>query len=111
FEELALAELGADDALFMSHPWRDCIYDEREASHPNPKYDGQPTDEQVTSYRDQGHPEHWGLIHSGLIVRRDNERVRAFDESWWQEIVRWSIQDQLSLPPLLRTMDLRWHYW
>jgi hypothetical protein len=111
FEVLALAELEDDDALFMRHPWRDCIYDERDASHPNAKYDGQWTAEQVASYREAGHPEHWGLVHSGLIVRRNNPRVLAFDQTWWDEITRWSIQDQLSLPPLLRTMDLRWHYW
>ena len=107
----AVEELGSDDALFMRHPWRDCIYDEREASHPNEKYDGQPTDEQVMAYRNAGHPAHWGLAHSGLIVRRNNRRVRAFDERWWQEIALWSIQDQLSLPFLLRTTPLRWHWW
>lgn len=110
-EERAFAELGEDDALFMRHPWRDCIYDEQVSSHPNGKYDGQPTNFQVDHYRELGHPEHWGLVHSGLLVRRNNERVKRFDEAWWQEITYWSIQDQLSLPFLMRTMDLRWHYW
>ncbi len=110
-EQYALAELGDDDALFMRHPWRDDIYDEEEASHPSPKYDDQPTGAQVLHYRLEGHPAHWGLIHSGLLVRRNNARVQAFDEAWWAEIVRWSIQDQLSLPFVLRTADLRWHYW
>jgi hypothetical protein len=26
-------------------------------------------------------------------------------------MLRWSAQDQLSLPPLLRTMDVKWHWW
>lgn len=113
-EALAVAELGDDDALFMRHPWRDDIYAEREASHPNAKYDDQPTAEQVAHYRAEGHPEHWGLIHSGLLVRRNNARVRAFDDAWWAEIIRWSVQDQLSLPYVLRRLTkrrLRWHYW
>jgi hypothetical protein len=114
FEELAVAELGDDDALFMRHPWRDCIYDEYEASMVPGlagKYGGQFAPEQMAAYREAGHPEHWGLIQSTVIVRRDNPRVRAFDEAWWAEIVQWSIQDQLSLPAVLRTADLRWHYW
>ncbi len=117
FEALALAELGDDDALFMRHPWRDCIYAEHTASaeaHLEAKYGGMPIAEQVAHYRAEGHPEHWGLIHSGLIVRRNNDRVRAFGEAWWAEIVAWSIQDQLSLPPVLRRLTkrrLRWHYW
>ncbi len=111
FYERAVAELGDDDALFMAHPWRDCIYDEREASHPNGKYDGQPTREQVETYRAAGHPEHWGLIQTTVMVRRDTPRMRAVNEAWWAEMLRWSVQDQLSLPPLLRTMDLRWHAW
>ena len=113
-EALALEELGDDDALFMRHPWRDDIYAEQEASHPNMKYDGQPTAGQVAHYRADGHPEHWGLIQTTMLVRRNNARVRALDEAWWDEIVRWSIQDQLSLPYLLRMFTkrrLRWHYW
>lgn len=111
FYDRCVAELGDDDALLMRHPWRDCIYDEEAASHPNGKYDGQPTLEQVESYRAQGHPEHWGLVQTTVMVRRDNERIRALDDAWWAEMLRWSVQDQLSLPPLLRTMDVRWHFW
>ena len=111
FHDRCIAELGDDDALLMRHPWRDCIYDEQAASHPNGKYDGQPTREQVASYREAGHPEHWGLVQTTVMVRRDTDRMRAVDEAWWAEMLRWSLQDQLSLPPLLRTMDLRWHFW
>ena len=114
FEALALAELGDDDALFMRHPWRDCIYEEADASMISglaAKYGGQFVAEQMEHYRAQGHPEHWGLVQSTVIVRRNNDRVRALDEAWWAEITEWSIQDQLSLPYVLRTADLRWHYW
>ena len=112
FEALAIAELGDDDALFMPHPWRDCIYDECEASKVGHKYAGQPIDEQCARYREAGHPEHWGLFQTTVLVRRDNERTRALNDAWWQEIIDWSIQDQLSLPPLVRVAPgLRWHTW
>jgi hypothetical protein len=117
FANLCLAELGEDDALFMRHPWRKCIYAEAIASQIpglQPKYGGQPIAEQVGHYRAEGHPERWGLVQSTVLVRRNNERVRAFDAAWWAEIIRWSIQDQISLPVVLRRLTkrrLRWHYW
>ena len=116
-EALALAELGDDDALFMRHPWRDCVYEEATASlEPGVivKYGGQFIPEQMARYRAQGHPEHWGLIQTTMLVRRNNARAAAMNEAWWREITEWSIQDQLSLPPILRTLTrrrLRWHYW
>ena len=115
FADLCLAELGDDDALFMRHPWRDCIYTEAAASLVpglDSKYGRQFLPEQMDHYRAQGHPEGWGLIQSTVLVRRDNDRVRELNDRWWAEIVQWSIQDQLSLPYVVRRMkDLRWHYW
>jgi len=114
FADICKAALGRADALLMRHPWRDCIYSEATASRVaglEPKYGGQPISEQVEHYRAQGHPEHWGLVQTTVMVRRDNRRTRALNEAWWNEITHWSIQDQLSLPPLLRTMDVRWKFW
>ena len=108
--DLCLDMLGNADAVFGRHPWRDDIYEEAAVSMHLAKYQGQPLLEQVNSYRRAGHPEHWGLMHAGFLVRRNNARMQAVDEAWWREILKWSIQDQLSLPPLLRTMplDYRW---
>lgn len=117
FAELCLAELGDDDALFMPHPWRDCIYAEAEASlaaELDHKYGGMPVREQMAAYRAAGHPEHWGLIQSTVLIRRDNARTRTLNDMWWNEITQWTIQDQVSLPYLLRKLTkrrLRWHYW
>ena len=108
--DLCLDALGDADAIFIRHPWRDDIYEEAEISSLMTKYAGQPLREQVASYRRAGHPEHWGLMHAGMLVRRNTAAMRAVNEAWWSEIVRWSAQDQISLPPLLRTSDLdyRW---
>lgn len=114
FADICTEEFGKADALLMRHPWRDCIYTEAKMSRIpglEQKYGGQPIPEQVAHYRAQGHPEHWGLVQTTVMVRRDNRRTRALNEAWWNEITHWSIQDQLSLPPLLRTMDVRWKYW
>ena len=64
--------------------------------------------EQVAHYRALGHPEHSGLFACGVIARsgRNDPRLIMLNEAWWQEIRRWSHQDQLSLPYLLRKLHL-----
>lgn len=98
--------LGDRDALLVPHPWRDCIYEEEVASRSAPKYVGQPMAEQVAHYRGAGHPAHWGLFAANMLVRRANERTRVLGDAWFAECQLWSYQDQLSLPPLVRVMDL-----
>jgi hypothetical protein len=109
--ERCLAELGDDDLLLMRHPWRDDIVDEAEASRLNWKWNTQPMAAQVASYLAAGHPRHWGLFHGGFMVRRDTPAVREFNAALEAEYRRWTSQNQLSLPHLIRTSGLRWHAW
>lgn len=113
FAQRCLDELGDDDLLVMRHPWRDDIVDEAHASVGNWKWDDGRQDlfGQVASYIEAGHPRGWGLFHCGMLVRRDTPAMRAFNDAWWEEYRRWSSQNQLSLPPLLRTSDIKWHIW
>lgn len=113
------SRLGGQDALFMRHPWRDCIYDEVVAAAVAPKYRSQPMTAQVAEYRRHGHPTHGGLIACGMMVRRNNDQTRDLGDEWFQEQQRWSYMDQLSLPYLLRYSPLSWgwiedpweHWW
>jgi hypothetical protein len=107
--ERCLEELGDDDLLLIRHPWRDDILEEAEASLASWKWDEQPVVEQAQSYIDAGHPRHWGLFHGGMVVQRDTPAMRAFNAAWWGEYCRWSSQNQVSLPPLLRTSGIKWH--
>ena len=112
FAELCERALGDADAIFVRHPTRTDIYQEARASIALAKYDGQPLMGQVQAYRRiLNHPRRWGLMHCGMLVRRNNDRIRALNDLWWTEIVRWSLQDQLSLPPMLQispAVAFRW---
>jgi hypothetical protein len=93
---------GADWAMF-AHPWRDCIYEEASASLVLPKYKNLLLAEQVDAYR-PAVPAHAGLYACGVILRREPASalvVRA-NEMWWDETLRWTAQDQLSLPYVIR---------
>jgi Protein of unknown function (DUF616) len=104
-------ELGDDDAVFFRHHIRDCIYEEVPASFSGrlTAYEGQDLQRQVESY---GLPPNAGLLASGCMIRRDTPTVRRFNELWWQEICRWSMQDQLSATPVIKMLEpeLKWHY-
>ena len=86
------------------HPHRDCIYPEATVSATMMKYDGVPVLEQANHYRRIGHPAHWGLWATGVIVYK--ERLDYFADLWWAELNRWGYQDQISEPVALRAAGL-----
>jgi hypothetical protein len=90
-----------------SHPARDCYYDEAVYSAGMGKYADLPLIEQADAYRDAGMPDHWGLWATGCIVREREPNVEAFGCAWFEQIVRWGYQDQVSYPYVLREYGLR----
>ena len=107
FAARAMAAVGDSGIAVYEHPWRRCIYTEAEASIILPKYDGEPIIEQVEHYRQEGHPEDWGLYATGTIARRWTDDVGRLMEAWADEITRWSYQDQLSFPVVCRRLGMR----
>lgn len=97
----------ADPIAQFVHPWRDCLYTEASASADLFKYAGEPVREQAAHYRELQHPERWGLWATGVIARRHTEPVRELGGMWTEETHRWSFQDQISQPYVLRLTGLR----
>ena len=103
----------AGDAVLAQypHPARSCIYDEAHAASGQAKYAGQPIFGQVDHYREQGHPEQWGLWETGVLVFNYRHGTRhlleAFGSLWLTEMKTWTLQDQLSEPVVLRQLGLR----
>lgn len=101
FVAMCLDALGDKARAQWEHPDRDCIYTEAAVLPGFAKYHGQNYEAQVAHYRSLGHPDHWGLWATGCIVRSDhNGRI---EDRWLSEMVRWSVQDQLSYPFVLRS--------
>jgi TOD1/MUCI70, glycosyltransferase-like domain len=107
----------------FTHPDRDCLYLEAEASAGLGRYAGEPVLAQAACYRAQGHPEHWGLWETTILARRHTPEVVKAGYAWQAEISRWSSQDQVSFPYVMRQAGLRpaglpgralgsrWHQW
>lgn len=104
--------LGEDGFVLHKHPGRDDIFEEAQASlRVAQKYDGQPIMAQVAHYRSLGHPEHWGLWACGSFARKPSEKLHAAMDAWYDEIAAWTVQDQLSLPFVARTLDFHPESW
>lgn len=63
---------------------------------------------QVEHYRGQGLDIDLPAVRAGRLVRRNNERCRAFGDAWWREVSTWTHRDQLSFDHCAEKTDLRW---
>ena len=83
--------------LCVVHTERDCIYDELVASYNIARYPKAIMNKQVNHYRDEGFPKHYGLGVMGSIFRQhNNPKVSKLMDDWWNEIIKYTNQDQLS---------------
>ena len=82
FVQWCLDQLGDGDIALIKHPDRDCIYDEANFCQFMPKYQGVPVIEQVEEYKKRGCPAHNGLWACGLLIRRNNDKIKKFNKLW-----------------------------
>lgn len=108
FVSWMVRSLGRANIGMLRHPQRRRLTEEAELSRRLPKYAGlgPVMARQVAHYLEDGHPDDWGLWAAGLIVRRNSGYMVSFGDAWLGEQVRWTVQDQLSLPPLAHRMAL-----
>lgn len=98
-------KLGDGDWAMFVHPDRDCIYDEAAIGMLMPKCRDLRLDLQAESYKSVV-PPHGGLYACGVIVRREPVAVplKKVHQLWWDENIKWTYQDQVSLPFVLRSV-------
>lgn len=94
--ETCLQALGDADIALWRHPERNNVFDEATTSAAIGKYTGQHCRAQAEHYLDTGLPD--ALYATGCIVWRRTVRNDRFGQAWLAEMLRWSLQDQLSFP-------------
>jgi len=83
---------------FVSHPHRECFYEEAEACKRLGKDVTEIIDQQVDHYRRHGLPPHRPLFETGfMVVRLGSATTCEALYSWWQQIEQFSRRDQLGL--------------
>jgi hypothetical protein len=86
---------GTDIATYK-HPLRKCVHEELNACVKLKKDKPQLMRAQVTSYQQEGYPKNNGMCETTVMLRRNTEAVREFNEVWWRQIRDGSLRDQLS---------------
>lgn len=100
-EELVEKYMAGFDMALFKHGVRNCIYDEALECARLGLDDVETIIEQAKHYEDLEYEKHKGLYQGGFIIRRNNERVRRFEEAWWADFCRYSRRDQLSMMPAI----------
>lgn len=96
------------------HILRDCLFDEAVHAMALPKCEDQRQiiEEQAHHYTLMGHPRNWGLWAAGFMCRSSNRpRIAEIMDHWWDELMRWSWRDQISLSFVLRNANFRPDSW
>lgn len=79
------------------HPHRNCVYDEAIAVLKRGKDIPEVVIPQIVKYSREGYPKNYGLVQTGIIIRRHNEdECIKICENWWKEVSNGSKRDQLS---------------
>ena len=86
------------DLGLVTHPHRDCVYDEAEACRKLNKDQSEVIGEQIKMYQQKDYPAKAGMYETGFFVANMNaSNIQAFFRSWWREIDLYSKRDQLSV--------------
>ena len=90
------------------HPDRICTYQEAEAVINFKKDNDDIVNKQIEKYREIGFPENYGMVQSGIMIRKHNSKECVdISNSWWSEVRKWSKRDQLSFNYTIWNKDVK----
>ncbi len=89
--------LGEADLALFKHPYRKTVREE--CAILKGKHDTAALQSQYGWLLD-----HTRLYEGGVMIRRDNPKVRRFNHRWWELIQRYSLRDQVTLPLAMRSV-------
>lgn len=110
FNEKEICELDSSElAIGISrHRDRDCVYREAEAVKRLKKDEPIVVESQVKRYKQDGMPYNFGLAETGIIYRKQSQKLADFEKMWQSELTVGSHRDQLSLPYVCWKLKRRW---
>lgn len=85
------------DICLMPHPERTHWFEEANFLLNRDSSLKEPLQSAVNKYTSEGFPS-TSLYETGVLLRRNTEKVRKFNSIWWNEIQNTCIRDQISFP-------------
>ncbi|GFI50404.1 hypothetical protein IMSAGC020_01610 [Lachnospiraceae bacterium] len=95
----------------FKHSVRDCVYDEAVACIIGRKENKEKIVPLIEKLNKEKFPEHYGLIESGVLIRRhNNSLVRYTMKMWLEMLIQYVTRDQLSLPYCIKEkgLNVKW---
>lgn len=107
--EWLLNELGEADIAVVKHPWNNTIKEEYEfllnnnrKPYVHRRYGTELTEQQYRAIKDDYTYVDDCLFCGGLIVYRNKPVIQSMFKEWWYHISRYHLDDQLSLPYVIK---------
>jgi hypothetical protein len=100
--------LANQDLALFRHRYRNCLYAEAAACAELAKDSCEIISRQIARYQADGYPARNGLAECCVLWRRHTDRVRLFNEAWFDEIRLHSRRDQISFNYILSKHGLRY---
>lgn len=86
----------------FDNPVHDCIYTEANFLIYYNRVPEKIIKKQINEYKAEGYPSHNGMFECTVIVRKHNDILcRKIMENWWEQIIKYSMRDQISFPYVL----------
>jgi len=93
----------------MSHPNRNCIYQEAVRCLEVKKDTPQNILPQIDKYRHENYPANNGMVTASVLIRDHSDPNIAFSNLWWDEVRQHSSRDQLSFNYAAWKLDLQYN--
>lgn len=86
------------DMVMMGHPHRRTVFEEAKFWKTHNKDPFNSIEKQINEYKKEGMPD-IRVAACGFMIRElGNRRLERFCELWWEEVLKYSYQDQISFP-------------
>lgn len=102
--------LADNDVAVFRHQTIDCVYVGGRAAVLCKKEDPAVMEDHLRRLTQAGHPPNAGLGETGIMLRKHSEKVRSFNELWWQAIASGSKRDQVSFNYCVNLAGLKLAY-
>lgn len=84
------------DVVAFQHPDRTCIYHEAKMCEIWKRETPYNVSKLIQYLQQENYPISNGLCETGVVIRKNNKKIREFNELWWQMLSGFSLRDQLS---------------
>lgn len=101
--------LSSFDIAAFKYPDEDCIYIHADKCVTVGRYLAEVINPHMAFYREEGFPEHEGLCEIRVVLRKNTEQVKVFNELWFETFNKWLTCDQLCFNYCLWKLEMKYN--